>query len=283
MRQARMKPADVWMEVSQVFSVATCDTGGAWPAWRGQPVRGICDVLELMYDRDVITIQIARWMRACVVKVVPVSAFGAYKWPLTMDGHEQRQQFCWAQAQRVDETCDKCKDWGATTNEKVAAVCCPQCSRPTWPNLGVNLPAGAATAVAAMTCVAMAATPYFGIRFEAGSAVMDALQGLESRVENILGAGAVPNECVQELRLIAEIHARELLATAHVLWSFDVQRMSGRVKPVTQSLFLAVELWLQVALRLSSSVFVEQKTQIDLELTSVGMRALFERWKERRA
>ena len=26
-----------------------------------------------------------------------------------------------------------------------------------------------------------------------------------------------------------------------------------------------------------------KKTQIDLELTSVGMRALFERWKERRA
>ena len=81
--------------------------------------------------------------------------------------------------------------------------------------------------------------------------------------------------------MIAEIHARELLATARVLWTLDVSRMCGRVKPVTQSLFLAVELWLQVALRLSSSVFVEQKTQIDLELTSVGMRALFERWKER--
>lgn len=53
---------------------------------------------------------------------------------------------------RAQLPCENCKDWGRTLTEKdegkVIPVFCPECKRPTWPNLGVNLPAGAATAIA---------------------------------------------------------------------------------------------------------------------------------------
>lgn len=45
------------------------------------------------------------------------------------------------------QACEHCKEWGATSNNCPCPVVCPACQRPTWPNLGVNLPAGAAVAV----------------------------------------------------------------------------------------------------------------------------------------
>lgn len=49
--------------------------------------------------------------------------------------------------------CDKCKEWGRTvTHEECKdAIPCPVCCRLTWPNLGVNLPAGAAVAISSST------------------------------------------------------------------------------------------------------------------------------------
>lgn len=47
-------------------------------------------------------------------------------------------------------TCPICRDWGRTVrdNEPVPVIRCPGCRRPTWPNLGVNCPAGCAAALA---------------------------------------------------------------------------------------------------------------------------------------
>ncbi len=44
--------------------------------------------------------------------------------------------------------CDNCKGWGRTVTreENPQAIPCPKCKRLTWPNLGVNCPAGAAFA-----------------------------------------------------------------------------------------------------------------------------------------
>lgn len=46
--------------------------------------------------------------------------------------------------------CQHCIDWGATVNpdECFYPVQCHACGRYTYPNLGVNLPAGAAVAIA---------------------------------------------------------------------------------------------------------------------------------------
>lgn len=44
--------------------------------------------------------------------------------------------------------CDHCRDWGATLPEDEYAIPCPACGRRTYPNLGVNCPAGSAVAVA---------------------------------------------------------------------------------------------------------------------------------------
>lgn len=50
--------------------------------------------------------------------------------------------------------CEHCKDWGETdTREQYYLVTCPKCGRKTWPNLGVNLPAGMAVSVAHVQCV----------------------------------------------------------------------------------------------------------------------------------
>ena len=45
--------------------------------------------------------------------------------------------------------CEVCKDWGRTVarDECPAAIPCHECGRLTWPNLGVNLPAGAAVSL----------------------------------------------------------------------------------------------------------------------------------------
>ncbi len=46
--------------------------------------------------------------------------------------------------------CDNCKEWGRTItrDENPQAIPCPKCKRLTWPNLGVNCPAGCAVALA---------------------------------------------------------------------------------------------------------------------------------------
>lgn len=52
---------------------------------------------------------------------------------------------------RAQLPCENCKTWGRTLTEKdrgVNPVLCPECKRPTWPTLGVNLPAGCAWALA---------------------------------------------------------------------------------------------------------------------------------------
>lgn len=48
----------------------------------------------------------------------------------------------------VIEGCEKCIDWGRTISryENCNAITCPKCGRLTWPNLGVNCPAGMAVA-----------------------------------------------------------------------------------------------------------------------------------------
>lgn len=45
--------------------------------------------------------------------------------------------------------CKNCEEWGVSINrlDNPSAVPCPVCGRLTWPNLGVNLPAGAAVSV----------------------------------------------------------------------------------------------------------------------------------------
>lgn len=44
------------------------------------------------------------------------------------------------------QPCDHCKGWGSTCDWN-SAILCPNCRRPTYPTLGVNIPAGAAWAV----------------------------------------------------------------------------------------------------------------------------------------
>lgn len=45
--------------------------------------------------------------------------------------------------------CKTCENWGRTITktENNNAVACPSCKRLTWPNLGVNLPGGAAVSM----------------------------------------------------------------------------------------------------------------------------------------
>ncbi len=45
--------------------------------------------------------------------------------------------------------CETCKDWGQTIDPADCScpIPCPKCGRFTWPNLGVNMPAGAAFAI----------------------------------------------------------------------------------------------------------------------------------------
>ena len=54
-------------------------------------------------------------------------------------------------------TCQTCKDWGRTITreEHPFAIDCSACGRLTWPNLGVNLPSGAAVSMG-MANVALA-------------------------------------------------------------------------------------------------------------------------------
>jgi hypothetical protein len=42
--------------------------------------------------------------------------------------------------------CEECKDWGETVSEarRIPVVTCHKCGRRTYPNLGVNCPAGSA-------------------------------------------------------------------------------------------------------------------------------------------
>lgn len=49
----------------------------------------------------------------------------------------------------AEDGCPTCSTWGRTLSllEDVVAIPCPDCRRPTWPNLGVNCPAGAAAAL----------------------------------------------------------------------------------------------------------------------------------------
>jgi hypothetical protein len=46
--------------------------------------------------------------------------------------------------------CDNCLDWGETITYEnhPMAIPCPKCKRLTWPNLGINCPAGSAVAFA---------------------------------------------------------------------------------------------------------------------------------------
>lgn len=56
----------------------------------------------------------------------------------------------------MTEPCENCRDWGRTIDPVELdppsgagfLVQCGACKRLTWPNLGVNLPAGAASALA---------------------------------------------------------------------------------------------------------------------------------------
>lgn len=47
------------------------------------------------------------------------------------------------------DRCDTCLEWGRTITqvENPHAIACPGCRRLTWPNLGVNLPAGCAVSL----------------------------------------------------------------------------------------------------------------------------------------
>jgi hypothetical protein len=58
-------------------------------------------------------------------------------------------------------TCKTCINWGSTIDERreifvynmdIITIPCPDCKRLTWPNLGVNLPAGAAWAIGHGNC-----------------------------------------------------------------------------------------------------------------------------------
>lgn len=48
------------------------------------------------------------------------------------------------------DICEQCKDWGRTITreEHPNAIQCVTCKRLTWPNLGVNCPAGMAVSFA---------------------------------------------------------------------------------------------------------------------------------------
>jgi hypothetical protein len=48
--------------------------------------------------------------------------------------------------------CENCKEWGCTISDNFA-IPCPKCGRLTWPNLGVNVPAGAAVALSGSRCI----------------------------------------------------------------------------------------------------------------------------------
>ena len=51
-------------------------------------------------------------------------------------------------------TCQTCVNWGRTIlDEEKIAIPCPDCKRKTWPNLGVNCPAGAAVALSSVGAI----------------------------------------------------------------------------------------------------------------------------------
>lgn len=56
--------------------------------------------------------------------------------------------------------CQTCYEWGTTVDPDLAVafftVRCPDCNRATWPNLGVNMPAGAAWTFAAANAMHIA-------------------------------------------------------------------------------------------------------------------------------
>ena len=51
--------------------------------------------------------------------------------------------------------CARCKEWGPTVSELtcIYPIPCPDCNRLTWPNLGVNIPAGAAVSYSAASAL----------------------------------------------------------------------------------------------------------------------------------
>ncbi len=57
--------------------------------------------------------------------------------------------------------CEHCKDWGRTIDPTtlkypVCLIPCRICGRETWPNLGVNLPAGCAVSLCTVSCINIA-------------------------------------------------------------------------------------------------------------------------------
>lgn len=59
-----------------------------------------------------------------------------------------------AELRIAGDRCGKCQDWGETVLRGTYPNCpfpipCPECGRLTWPNLGVNCPAGMAFALSA--------------------------------------------------------------------------------------------------------------------------------------
>lgn len=44
-------------------------------------------------------------------------------------------------------TCETCKDWGETLDNLEFGIPCPDCKRLTYPNGGVNFPAGAVVSI----------------------------------------------------------------------------------------------------------------------------------------
>ena len=60
----------------------------------------------------------------------------------------------------MTEPCQNCLTWGRTCDPAESPggllVACPKCHRLTWPNLGVNLPAGASVAVSHAAAMAHA-------------------------------------------------------------------------------------------------------------------------------
>jgi hypothetical protein len=52
-----------------------------------------------------------------------------------------------------EKPCQTCASWGETiTDLYQVSIRCPDCGRKTFPNLGVNCPAGMAVALSAMQC-----------------------------------------------------------------------------------------------------------------------------------
>lgn len=53
----------------------------------------------------------------------------------------------------TEKSCEHCATWGRTIElleaQTVYTIPCPKCKRKTWPNLGVNCPAGMAVAIGA--------------------------------------------------------------------------------------------------------------------------------------